>query len=95
MKYRILLFSVVLLACSSVTAQAQTIDQDARTPMKSPIEGGNSKQQRKADKKKQKQKDLLDKAIKKGKKKHLSYQEKATRRRMKRSLKKANKWNKQ
>ncbi len=87
-----LLFFLFLLATSAVTAQ--TIDEHSRTPAPSPIEGGNSKQQKKAEKKKAKQKEELNDAIKKGKKQHLSYQEKATRKRMKKSKRKANKWNK-
>lgn len=71
----------------------QSIDQHAHSPSASPIEGGNSKQQKKAEKKKAKQQKAMDKAIKAGKKKHLSYQEKATRRRMRKSQRKANKWN--
>jgi hypothetical protein len=72
---------------------AQSLDEHARTPAPSPIEGGNSKQQKKAEKKKAKQKEELNDAIKKGRKRHLSYQEKATRKRMKKSKRKANKWN--
>lgn len=86
-----LLFFLFLMIASA--ASAQSIDEHARTPNASPIEGGNSKQQKKADKKKAKQKDELNDAIKKGKKRHLSYQEKATRKRMKKSKRKANKWN--
>lgn len=86
-----LLFFLFLMIASA--ASAQSIDEHARTPNASPIEGGNSKQQKKADKKKAKQKDELNDAIKKGKKRHLSYQEKATRKRMKKSKRKANQWN--
>ncbi|MFM7217363.1 MAG: hypothetical protein ACKO1U_05040 [Bacteroidota bacterium] len=92
MRNILLLITTLLL---SLKVGAQTIDQHAHTPTKSPIEGGNSKQQRKADKKKEKQKEELQDAIKEGKKRHLSYQEKATRRRMKRSKKKARDWNNQ
>jgi hypothetical protein len=92
MKHLLLLFVALTF---SVLSRAQTIDQHARTPSKSPIEGGDSKQQRKADKKKEKQKEELQDAIKEGKKRHLSYQEKATRRRMKKSKKKARDWNNQ
>lgn len=88
---RALLFFLFLMIGSYATAQS--IDEHARTPNASPIEGGNSKQQKKADKKKAKQKEELNDAIKKGKKRHLSYQEKATRKRMKKSKRKANKWN--
>lgn len=84
----ILLVLISLAATNRSTAQ--TIDNDARSPH---AIGNNSKQQQKAEKKKAKQKEELNKAIKIGKKRHMSYQEKAVRRRMKKNMKKAKKWN--
>lgn len=89
------LLLVLLLSCVSVVTRAQTIDVNARTPAKSPIEGGDSKKQREAEKKKQKQKEEGEKAIEKGRKQHMSYQDKATRRRMKKSKKRARDFNHQ
>ena len=82
---------ILMTACLAPSAvKAQVIDQDARSPH---ALGNNSKQQQKAEKKKAKERARQDKAIKKGKKLHMSYQEKAVRRRMRRNLRKANKWN--
>lgn len=94
MNFKKILFIFSILSVMPFASEAQTMDEHARSPDKSPIEGGNSKQQKKADKKKDKQKEELDDAIKKGRKQHMSYQDKATKRRMKKSKKKANNWNK-
>ena len=72
---------------------SQSMDQNAKSPSPSPIMGGESKQQKKADKKKDAQKKELDDAIKEGRKKHMSIQERATRRRMRKNKHKADKWN--
>lgn len=82
---RILLFSFLVLG----PAIAYSQDLDARSPKPMPV----SKKQKKADVKKEKQKAKLDKAIAKGKKRHLSHQSKETKKMIKRSRKKSTKWN--
>ena len=83
---RLLIFVLISLSPSLVFSQ----DLDSRSPK--PSQG--SQQQRKADVKKAKQKKQLDKAIKKGKKRHVKLQERETKRMMRKSKKKAKKWNK-
>lgn len=84
---------LLLFSFLSHSAMSQTMDQNAKSPNPSPIMGGDSKQQKKADKKKEAQKKELEDAIKEGKKQHLSHQERATRRRMRKNKHKADKWN--
>lgn len=82
-----MLFIGLFLLLAPVFVMSQDID--ARSPKPS----GGSHQQRKADLKKEKQKKQLGKAIDKGKKRHLKIQERETKKMMRRSKKKAKKWN--
>ena len=66
-----------------------TQDVDARSPH---VNGGSSQQQ-KANKKKDDKKKLTEKAIEKGRKRHLKFQTKNTKKMMKKSKHSSSNWN--
>lgn len=83
---RLLIFILLSLSPSLVFSQ----DLDSRSPK--PSQG--SHQQRKAEVKKAKQKKQLEKGIAKGKKRHMKLQDRNTKKMMRKSKRKAKKWNK-
>jgi len=80
-----LLTLIVFLSITEVYAQ-DTKDVNARSPV--PVEAGG-KRQKKAEKKKDDQKKLKEKAIDKGRKRHEKLQTKDVRKRMKKTKRKA------
>jgi hypothetical protein len=84
-RVRSLLIALGVMFTFTVSAQ----DIDAHSPKP----GGGSVQQRKADKKKEEQKKKSEKAVEKGKKRHMKIQAKNTKKMMKKSKHKSEQWN--
>lgn len=76
---------LLLSLTGSWSMEAVAQDLDARSPKKEASKG----KQRRAEKKKAKQAKLLEKAIKKGRKRHMKIQSKSTKKMMRKSRKKS------